>query len=267
MKKILSIVLLCAILSLSCFFTSCKAPALEKEENGAFRNPKTGIVYYPASPNYYAKPTGKDPYARIEVGKGAEDFLLYQIGELDPERYLVSNAYTVYCAEGAELPALYDFPCSRVGIYDTQVASNDGNITEAADISALKELHKNGVFTTLSNVSIYMDMTTEWYDLHFMGEGTQAEIYYQLKYGVFVEDVLIVELVEDEETFVDLYPGIPYELMWETYGGEQYYVAKYNFGKEILCDVATGNCYKIEVENSLLPYITPSEDANLGDAQ
>ena len=265
MKRILSIVLLFATLALSCLLASCKAPALEKEDDGAFRNPKTGIAYYPASPNYYAKPEGEDPYARIEVEKGVEDFLLYQIGELDPERYLVSNAYAVYYAEGAELPTLYDFSCSRVGIYDTQVASNDGNITEPTEIAALKALHKNGVFTTLSNVSVYIDMTTEWYDLHFMGEGAQEGIYYQLKYGVFVEDVLIVELVEDENTFVDLYPGIPYDFMWETYGGEQYYVAKYNFGKEILCDVATGHCYKIE--NSLLPYITSQADADLGETQ
>lgn len=260
MNKTITTALLCAVLILSCLLSACRAPALKQDEEGGFRNPKTGITYYPTSPNYYAKPYGEEPYARIKVEGGGENIQLFEIEGVDPELYLVSNGYSVYAAGGAELPTLYDLPCVRVGIYDTQVSSNDGNITAAAEIQALKELHKNGTYTSLNNVGLFMEYSTNWYDLHFMVEGTGDKIYYQLKYGVFSEDVIITELVEKDAAgnFIDIYPGILYELSWETYDNKEYQVAKYNFGKEILCDVSTGNCYRIE--DSLLPYVTPEEE-------
>ena len=266
MKKTVSTALLCTILILSCLLTGCKTSSLKQEEGGGFRNPQTGVSYYPTAPNYFAKPYGEEPYAKIKIGNGGEDILLYKIENVDPERFLVSNAYSVYAAKGAELPELYDFLCVRVGIYDTQVASNDGNITDAAEILALKELHKNGTYTSLGNLNLYTESVINWYDLHFMGDGMYQGVYYQLKYGVFSENVIITELVEKdaEGNFIDFYPGIDHEIVWETYDGKEYQVVKYNFGKEILCDVSTGNCYGIE--NSLLPYVTPQEDASNGDA-
>lgn len=261
MKRIVSALLLCTILALSCLLASCGTPAMKKEENGSLRNPKTNISYRPAALNYYAKPFGEDPYAKVKLGSGTETIYLHEIEGADPERYLVSNAYTVYCAEGAELPELYDLPCVRVGIYDTQVASNDGNITDAAEIQLLKDLHKNGSFTTLNNISFYIDNSTQWYDLQFMGDGDYKGVYYQLKYGVFAEDVLITELVERDANgyVIDLYPGVPYTVEQKTYEGREYIVAVYNFGKEILCDMTSGNCYRID--STLLPYITPETEA------
>ena len=269
MKRTLSTALLCAILVLSCLLTACRAPALKKEDDGGFRNPKTDIVYYPASSNYRANPYGKDPYARIKVNEETEGFQLYEIEDLDPEIYLVSNAFVVYCADGAMLPKLSNFTCDRVGIYDTQVSSNDGNITDLQMIAELKKLHQSEVFIARENITIYglinEDLTDDWYDLHFMGSGEYKGIYYQLKYIVYSHDIIITEIVEDPDNFVDVYPGVPYELMWETYDNEEYYVAKYNFGKEIMHDEITGNCYRIET--SLLPYITPVEDTTTGEAQ
>ena len=260
MKKIVSVVLLCSILILSCFLASCSTPSMKREENGSLRNPQTNIVYRPAALNYYAKPYGEDPYAKVKLGKDTDPILLHEIEGVDPERYLVSNSYAVYYAEGAELPELYDLPCVRVGIYDTQVSSNDGNITDATEIQLLKDLHKNGSFTTLNNVGLYIDNTTEWYDLHFMGDGDYKGVYYQLKYGVFAEDVLITELIERDANghVIDLYPGVPYTIEQKTYEGREYIVAVYNFGKEILCDMTSGNCYRID--STLIPYITPATE-------
>ncbi|MBO5932065.1 MAG: hypothetical protein J6Q70_07530 [Clostridia bacterium] len=254
MKRIISTVLLCAVLLLCCACT----PALKKEENGGFRNPQTDICYYPAPLNYYAKPYGEEPYARIKLENGGEDVLLYPIEGADPEKYLVSDGYTVYCAVGAELPELSGLSCVRVGIYDTQVSSNDGNVTAAAEIAALKELYATGAFTSLNNVGLYITDTTNWYDLHFFGDGAYKGVYYQLKYGVFDEDVIITELVEKDANghYIDIYPGVPYEIITEVYEGKEYTVAKYNFGKEIMCDMTTGNCYMIE--DSLLSYVTPT---------
>ncbi len=260
MKRIFPVTFVCIMLVLSCFLTACRAPALKKEENGGFRNPKTDVCYYPAPLNYYAALTGDEPYARIKLENGGEDILLYAIEQLDPERYLVSNSYALYCAEGAELPELWDLPCVRVGIYDTQVSSNDGNITNAGEIAALKDLHKNGSHTPLDNVGLYIDNSTQWYDLRFLGDGAYNGLYYQLKYGVFAEDVLITELVEKDANghYIDLYPGVPYTLKQEVYEGKEYSVAVYNFGKEILCDMTTGNCYMLD--RSLLSYVTPVGD-------
>lgn len=266
---VLSVALLCVVLAVwGILAIFKKAPVLEKEDDGGFRNPKTGIVYYPASPNYRTDSAGAEPYAKIEVNKETDGFQLFEIDGLDPEHYLVSNALTIYCAAGSELPTLQNFPCERVGIYDTQVASNDGNITNADAIAALKNLHKSDVFVDRANITLYImleNLTDDWYDLHFMGSEEYEGIYYQLKYIVCSADIIITELVEDADNFSDVYPGVPYELMWETYGDEQYYVAKYNFGREILYDETTGNCYKIE--NSLLSYITPVEDSNSEAAQ
>ena len=262
MKRTFRIALLCAVLIFACLFTACKPVALEKE-SGGFRNPKTDILYSPAEPNYRAKPVGGDAYARIKVRKGIDDMLLYEIDGLDPERYLVSDSYTIYCAEGAELPNLFDLPCTHVGIYDTQVASNDGNITVAVEIAALKDLHKYGVFTSLNNVAAYLEierMNADWYDLRFMGSGEYSGIYYQLKYVVCPQDVIITEWVEDPDDFTDFYPGVPFETEWRTYDGVDYFMADYNFGKEILVDDTMGRCYKLD--SSLLPYITPQQEAN-----
>ena len=54
---------------------------------------------------------------------------------------------------------------------------------------------------------------------------------------------------------MDLYPGVPYEVVRVEYNGQMYDALEYNFGKEILCDVSSGNCYSIQ--SSLLSYITP----------
>ena len=259
MKRTFRIILLCIVLILSCLFVSCKgkAPTLKYQDGGGFRNPQTDISYYPTSPNYFSKPAGDTPYAKIKVSGGGADILLYEIAGIDPERYLVDNGYSIYAAAGAELPKLYDFPCSRVGIYDTQVSSNDGNITDADAILALKQIPLGAVAVELNTVRYYVDENTAWYDLHFMGDGVYSGIYYQLKYGVFVEDVVVIEYVEKDANghFINLYPGIPYEITDEIdEEGRGYQVARYNFGKEILCDWSTGNCYKIE--NSLRPYFT-----------
>lgn len=261
MKRIVSLALACILLFAACILCACKPTALKKDENGGFVNPKTDIAYYPAALNYYAKPFGEDPYARIKLENGGEDVLLYTIEGADPERYLVSNGYTVYCAAGAELPELKDLPCIRVGIYDTQVASNDGNVTDAAEIAALKKLHAEGSATTLSNLSLFIDDTTEWYDFRFLGDGDYNGVYYQLKYGVFAEDVLITELVERDANgyMIDYYPGVPYEIEQKTFEGREYIVAVYNFGKEIMCDMTSGKCYRLD--NSLLSYLDSAENA------
>ena len=76
---------------------------------------------------------------------------------------------------------------------------------------------------------------------------------------------MYARIPNENGNMINLYPGIPYELSWEIYDGKEYQVAKYNFGKEIMCDVSTGNCYKIE--DSLLPYVTPEVETGNGEAQ
>lgn len=258
MKKSFQAALLCVVLILACLLTACKEPTL-KNEDGGFRNPQTGVSYYPTSPNYFAKPANDTVYARIKVEGGGEDILLYEIDGINPEHYLADTGHSVYAAAGKELPELYDLPCVRVGIYDTQVSSNDGNITDANAILTLKKVPQNEVSVDLNTVRYYDDENTAWYDLHFFGDGSYSGIYYQLKYGVFTEDVVVLEYVEKDANghFINLYPGIPYEITDEIdEEGRGYQVARYNFGKEILCDWSTGNCYKIE--DSLLSYFASS---------
>lgn len=255
MKKSFPTALLCVVLVLSCLLTACKEPTL-KHEDGGFRNPQTGVSYYPTSPNYFAKPVNDTVYARIEVEGGGEDILLFEIDGIDPEHYLVDVGHSIYAAAGKELPELYDLPCVRVGIYDTQVSSNDGNITDAVAILALKELHKTGSYVALNTIGYYVE-NSAWYDLRFMGDGNYKGIYFELKYGVFEEDVIVTEFLEKDANghMIHLYPGVPYEVVREEYNGQMYDAVKYNFGKEILCDVSTGNCYRID--SSLLTYIAP----------
>jgi hypothetical protein len=67
---------------------------------------------------------------------------------------------------------------------------------------------------------------------------------------LFEEDAYVYVLIEDEASFEDLYPGIPYE--FDTFTGpdasgnevtERY--AVYNFGKELIFDSVTGKCRMI----------------------
>ena len=252
---VLSIALLCVVLAIFCILAFCKTPTL-KNDNGGFLNPQTGVSYTPTSPNYFAKPSGETAYARIKIKGAGEDILLYEIDGIDPEHYLADTGHSVYAAAGKELPELYDLPCTRVGIYDTQVSSNDGNITDAKEILALKELHKSGSYVALNTIGYYIEQST-WYDLRFMGDGDYNGIYFELKYGVFEEEVIVTEFLEKDANghMIDLYPGVPSEIDKEEYNGQMYDVIRYNFGKEILCDYSTGNCYSIQ--NSLLSYITP----------
>ena len=258
MKKSFQAALLCAALILSCLLVSCKTPTL-KQEDGGFVNPQTGVSYSPTSPNYFAKPSGDTAYAKIKVEGGGEDILLFEIEGVNPEHYLADSGHSIYAAAGKELPELYDLPCVRVGIYDTQVSSNDGNITDAKEILALKELHKSGSYVALNTIGYYVE-NSAWYDLRFMGDGNYKGIYFELKYGVFEEDVIVTEFLEKDANghIIELYPGVPYEVVSVEYDGQMRDAVEYNFGKEILCDVSTGNCYSIQ--NSLLSYITSADE-------
>ena len=123
----------------------------------------------------------------------------------------------------------------------------------------LKELHKSGTHVALNTIGIYVENST-WFDLRFMSDGVYKGIYFELKYGVFDDDVIVTEFVSKDGNghMIDLYPGVPYELGQEMYEGKLRDIVRYNFGKEILCDMSTGNCYRIE--NSLLPYVTPEAE-------
>ncbi len=251
MKKIISFTLACILLALCCCMTACSTPAMKKEEGG-FRHPKTDVYYRRAPLSYYGRTATDEAYARIKA-ENIDDILLYPIEGVDPDRFLVTEDGTLYYSGEEKLPNLGELPCARVGIYDTQVGSGEGTVTDEASISALKALYNSDVWCAKNDMPFLWSEYTS-YDLRFFGDGAYEGIYFRLWYLVFTEDVIITVLIEDADTFEDAYPGVPYETMWDTYGDEEYYVAKYNFGREILMDMSSGKCHKMET--SLLSYLS-----------
>lgn len=243
MKKITS-VLLCALLACVCLLVSCGAPAM-KQEGVGFRNPKTGITYFPAPANYGAqKAEGAEAYARI-ARNGVDELLFYPVEGMNPDQYLVTANGTLLYAEGLKMPTLSELPVKEIGLYDTQVGSNSANITKADTIAAIKEGWENNPACTYQELWLLQSFTS--YDLRFFGSGAYSGLYFRLQYLLFEEDACVYVLIEDEASFEDLYPGIPYEL--ETFTGpdasgnevtERY--AVYNFGKELIFDSVTGKC-------------------------
>ena len=226
------------LLSMILLLSSCGKPPKMDVENGSYTNTKSGVTYVRAPMNYEAVSFIKSrPVARVAQDKLA-DIVLYEIEGTASDKMLATDNYELFYAKGSFLPTLWEMSPTKVLLSQTGTISfATTTIEDANDIAALVALYQGGAAFPESEI---VGLTPERYDLKFSSAAYPA-FYYTLTYRRYTQDVLVYVTVEDESSFVSPYPGI--EMTMEEDDGEL--CAVYNFGKEILYDRATGNCYAV----------------------
>lgn len=238
MKRTLLRTLLLLLLA-SLLLSSCsKIPELDYS-NGSFVNEKSGVSYLAAPLNYKARnylengEIAKIPY------KKTEDMILYSIDKVDSEKYLTNTESQLFYNSTLKLPALWEMQTEKVNVVTVaEIQHSIVSITEEADIAAIVNAYQNGVHFSHDEISV--ELTPKRYDLEFASPLYPA-FYYVLTYWSFQSEVLVYEVIESTEGFVPSYEGI--EVSFETFEDETY--AVYHFGKHLVYDRETGECYPI----------------------
>ncbi|MBQ7348000.1 MAG: hypothetical protein IJW55_08585 [Clostridia bacterium] len=236
-KQLLRGVLL--LVSLVLLLAACsKTPALDYA-NGVFTNKKTGVSYLPAPACYKAQTLVQaNAVAKISYSE-MDDMILYEIENADTAKYLTNDSYQLFYASTVTLPELWEMSTDKVNVVRTGTISYANvSITEAEDIAALIDAYQNGVH--FSEDEIDVNLTPARYDLEFASSVYPA-FYYTLTYWQYDTEVLVYELIEDADSATPTYAGV--EVTYEDYEGETY--AVYHFGKNLLYNRTTGECYPI----------------------
>ncbi len=229
------LLLLTALLLLS----SCsRLPDLDYQ-NGSFVNKKSGVSYLAAPLTYKAKnrvengEIAKIPYSKID------DMILYSIDKVDSEQYLTNEESQLFYNSTMTLPALWEMGAERINVVSSAtVQYSIVSITESEDISAIINAYQSGVHFSQEEISL--ELTPKRYDLEF-DSSTYPAFYYTLTYWSFPTEVLVYEVIESTEGFTSSYDGI--EVTFESFEDETY--AVYHFGKYLLYDRVTQQCYPI----------------------
>ena len=221
------------------------------------KNRTTGLTYYPESGNYYNSKNDVT-YARAELyyeavavlkdqpfahvpNKEMGDEVLYQIEGADPSEMLANEYFEIFYANYITLPTLAEMNVNKLYVGSViSGASMDlavATITNAGDIGAVIALYQSGPFFH-EDARVVEGTATATYRLRFMSADHPA-ICYRLFYFEYAEDALIYEQIESEEGFEATYKGV--EVSFKEHNGKLY--AVYNFGKNIIYDQVTGNCY------------------------
>ena len=239
--------LICFCLSLLCLsllLTGCRKKTLELTyypESGNYYDSKNDVTYLRAELYYEALSLRRDlPVAHIP-NKKMDDTILYQIEGAEPTEMLANEYFEIYYTQDMTLPTLAEMKVDRIyvgsvvegAIMDLAVAT----IEDAEDIDAVISCYQSGPFFHEEN-RFDEGTVTDAYRLRFTSLQHPA-FCYRLSYYQYAEDVLIYEQIESEELHTPTYSGVGMHFM--EHSGQLY--AVYNFGKNIVYDHVTGNCY------------------------
>lgn len=242
--------ILLPLLCLTLLLGSCAAPAL-KVENGVYSHPKTEVSYVRA-PLCYEAVAIVENQSVARLKQGGDDVVLYAIPDTDTAKMIASANYEIFYAQGDYLPELWEMDANRVQVTQTGTMTYAiATIENGADVQALVELYQNGVSFSADEIDVGLKPTR--YDLKFSSPHYPA-FYYTLTYWRFVSDVLVYEVIDDPNDFTPRYAGVA--VTTEEDGGEHY--AVYNFGKEILYNRESGECFAIG--NTVSKYLTNSAE-------
>ncbi len=248
--RMLSVFLCCVMLLASC--SNLNTIKFKDEE---YIDNKNNITYLQAPLNYEAVKIKENGVARVKQKVG-DDIILYPVEGIGTEQMLANDLYEVFYAEGMTLPKVWEMGVSEVYICQTkEITAQLASINQAADVSALIELYRNG--TTCPKEKISMEQSTGHYYLKFVSS-THPHLYYCLEYLEFEEDVVIYEAIKDMSTFTPKYNGVL--VTYEDYEYEENgqtcveHLAVYHFGTGILYDRAAGVCYP--AESIVAPYMS-----------
>lgn len=146
MKKnwIRAAALLLSAVMLTASLASCRLHKVKFDpENNRYTDSRTDISYLDAPGCYEPVAIGKE-YAKLSFG-GKSSLVLYEVGNMDPAKWLCEEGKTVFYAEGETLPTLTEMAPTQVHLCieeaSTMVLST---ITDAADIAALVDVWLSG---------------------------------------------------------------------------------------------------------------------------
>lgn len=236
----LTLLVLCMVLLL----TSCNKPvALDKDtKNNSYTNSKTGVTYFHAPLCYEAISIFKDrAVARVKY-KDMDDLTLYEIEFATPEQIIATKDGEIFCAQGTQLPTVWDMQSERVYVGQVGAALDYvvAVIETQTDIEALVEIYRDA--TPFSEREMLDDtLVRTRYDLRFYSHNYPS-FYYCITYWQFSQDVLVYEVIDSIEGFVPTYTNA-LNVTFEQDGDEL--CAVYNFGKGILYDRETRLCYAV----------------------
>lgn len=182
MIRLLAVVLCCGMLMGG--LCSCMLHKVEydKTEN-AYVDGRTGIAYHDAPGCYEPVAIGKE-YAQLKYGRKTS-VVFYEMGEMDPAKWLCEEGKTVFYADGVTLPTLTEMAPEQVHLCIEQASTMVlSTITDAEDIHALIDVWLNGeevVYTGLEpNVNLRVKFESAsypglYYSLIYLeyGDGTK----------------------------------------------------------------------------------------------
>ena len=213
---------------------SCAAPAL-KREGTVYVHEKTGVSYSFAPSAYTAEACG-EAIARL-LREVAGEVALYAVNGQSTERYLVTPAGRLLCADGVRLPSLSELPISEAKLFNYALnMATAAIVTDYERLQTLKTLCIGGVAFDADQIE--PQITRDSYELRFIAAGEYTGLFYSLQYWQCAEDVLIYEALSDSDAAEVLYPGVSYTLVEEE--GVTY--ARYNFGQSLIYDPVSGTC-------------------------
>lgn len=166
---------LCGVM-LAASLVSCRLHKVKFDSvNNRYTDGRTDISYIDAPGCYEPVAIGKE-YAKLSFG-GKSSLKLYEIGGMDPAKWLCEEGKTVFYAEGETLPTLTEMAPERVHLCieeaSTMVLST---ITDSADIAALMDVWLNGEEVAYTGMEPTLNLRVKFESQSYPG------LYYSLIY-------------------------------------------------------------------------------------
>ncbi len=233
------LLVLCVLLLCACGRT----PAM-KYEDGVYR--VSGRSYTPAPVCYEAKNYLSDnEVACLEQKMG--DLLFYEIKNVPAEQMISSADYDLFCTVGTKLPELWEMAPERATVCLTEVLTYEVAALSGYELTPILQAARSSARFTEKDA--LLGKTVASYEIKFDSESFPA-FYYCLMYRQYSQDVLVYQEIGTGDDFEILYPDVPVTVEESTYekDGTTHVqrLAVYNFGKYILYNRATAECFAID---------------------
>lgn len=202
--------LMLALCLLTCSLSSCRLHkmAYDKDEN-LYTDARTDVSYTDAPGCYEPVSIGKE-YAKWSYNRKS-GVTFFEIGGMDPTKWLCEEGKTVFYAEGETLPTLTEMAPDTVYLCVEEVSTLVlSTITDAEDIAALVDVYLNGTEVTYTGLEPTLNLRVKfasptypglYYSLIYLEYSDGSKVLYD-RYSarcVDVGDVLIDYVGGDEE--------------------------------------------------------------------
>lgn len=191
MIRALSLALACLTLAGSLVSCSRLHKMVYDKENYTYTDQKTGIVYTDAPACYEPVAIGME-YAKWKYDRNS-GVIFYEIGGMDPAKWLCEEGKTVFCAEGETIPTLTEMAPEKVHLcIEEAVTMVLTTITDTEDINALIDVWQNGEEVTYTGLEPDINLRVKF----------ESQIYPGLYYSL-----IYLEYSDGSKVLYDRYAG------------------------------------------------------------